>query len=112
MKMRVKHPSFKRPSYGFIKRVKAGWRKPRGVDSKQRMKRIAYGYVPLIGYQGPRATRHVHPCGLRETLVANEKELAKVNAKTHAARIRGTVGEKKRKQIHAKAVQLGIKVLN
>jgi len=110
--MRIAHPSFKRPNYGFKKRVKANWRKPRGIDSKQRMKRIAYGHVPLIGYKGPRATRHVHPCGLREALVANEKELMQINPKTHAARIRGTVGKKKREQLRAKAVLLGIKVLN
>ncbi|HII39139.1 TPA: 50S ribosomal protein L32e [Candidatus Micrarchaeota archaeon] len=109
---RVKHPSFKRLNYGFIKRVKRGWRKPRGIDSKQRMKQVAYGAIPNIGYAGPRAGRHAHPCGLKESLVANEKEVARLDSKSRVARIRSTVGEKKRIKIRAKAKELKVKVLN
>lgn len=110
--MATKHPRFKRTNIEKFSRLVDTWRKPRGIDSKQARKKKAFGAVPTIGYAGPKATRHLHPCGLKEKLIANVAELEKLDAKKECARIRRTVGTKKRAAISARAAQLKIKVLN
>ncbi|MGB9577464.1 MAG: 50S ribosomal protein L32e [Candidatus Micrarchaeia archaeon] len=110
--MAAKHPKFQRQNVNMFKRLKRAWRKPRGIDNKMARKIKAYGAHPDVGYRQPAKARHVHPCGLREVLVANAEELAKVNPKTQCARIRATVGARKREQITKKARELGVKVLN
>ena len=110
--MASNHPKFQRQNINTFKRLKHSWRKPRGIDNKMSRKMKAYGAQPDVGYRQPKEARHIHPCGLREALVANVEELSKVNPKTHCARVRSTVGAKKREQIVKKAAELRIKVLN
>ena len=106
-----KHPKFVRSNYKSKVRVGLPWRKPHGIDSKQRVKLNAAGAIPQIGYQGKKSERHKHPRGAFETLVFNEKELRKV-PKGMLVRLGGTVGEKKRKVLRKIAGELKLHVLN
>ena len=110
--VRKKHPKFQRQNVGLKPRVRhTGWRKPRGIDNKQRIYKWGFGASPSIGYRSARSIRGLHPCGLREVRVFNERDLDKIDSTEEAARIAAGVGAKKRAAIRAKAVQLDIKVL-
>ena len=88
------------------------WRKPRGQHNKQREQKKAKGALPKPGYGSPIAVRGMHPSGFFEMLVTSEKDLEGLNPKTHAVRIGGTVGTRKRVVLQDKAVAAGLKVLN
>ena len=111
-KLKKKHPKFFRSNYKRRerKRVKEGWRKPRGIDNKKKEKEKTYGAEPNIGYGNRRDLRHLHPSGMEEILVKNPMMLEGV--KNKAVRIAGAVGERKREVIRTKAKEMGLRVLN
>lgn len=110
--VKKKHPKFQRQNVGLKPRVtRRGWRKPRGIDNKQRIYKWGFGASPSIGYRNARAVRGVHPCGLREVRVFNERDLEKLDSDEFAGRIAAGVGKRKRDAIRARAAELGIKVL-
>ncbi|MCD6522855.1 MAG: 50S ribosomal protein L32e [Candidatus Diapherotrites archaeon] len=111
--MEKKKPSFKRQYSSYKKRgkVQTSWRKPRGIDSKQRKHKKAKGAHPRVGYGSPRVTRGMHPKGKHEVLVRNMKDVESLN-KDVLVRISATVGEKKRKEIIAICEKKGIEVIN
>jgi large subunit ribosomal protein L32e len=110
--VKKKHPKFQRQNVRLKKRVtRTGWRKPRGIDNKQRIYKWGFGASPNIGYRNARCVRGLHPCGLREVLVHNESELEKIDSVNCAARIAAGVGARKRAAIKAKAAELDVKVL-
>ncbi len=88
------------------------WRRPRGLQSKQRRH---YGYRPRvvrIGYRSPAAVRGLTPSGFRPVLVRTSKDLESIDAKTQAALIARTVGTRRRLVLEEAARKLGIHVLN
>lgn len=109
---KFKLPKFKRLNVHTFGRVKNNWRKPRGIDSKQRQKLKAYGAIPDIGYRTPRSERNLHPSGLREALVANERDAAGLDAKKTAVRFSATLGKRKRILLEKKLKEKGFKILN
>jgi len=113
IKVRVaKGASFKRDGYGKKRQLSDSWRKPRGQHNKQREQKKAKGALPKPGYGSPIAVRGMHPSGFFEMLVTSEKDLEGLNPKTHAVRIGGTVGTRKRAVLQEKAVTAGLKILN
>lgn len=110
--MNRRRPDFIRQESWRYVRVKENWRRPRGIDSKMRLKKKGKPPLVSIGYRGPRAVRGLHPTGFKEILVYNVKDLEKIDPKREAARIAGSVGRKKRMEIIEKADELGIVVLN
>jgi large subunit ribosomal protein L32e len=107
-----KHPKFLPPNYGRKKRIKIRWRRPRGIDSKKRVDIAYMGAVPKIGWRSARATRGIHPSGMREIMVHNPSEIEDLKGMDVVVRISGGVGKKKRGQMLAAAKQAGLKVLN
>ncbi|MFA6048952.1 MAG: eL32 family ribosomal protein [Candidatus Micrarchaeia archaeon] len=107
-----KHPKFQRLNYGAKKRVKAAWRMPHGIDSKQRIKLKWAGALPAIGYRGKKANRDLHPCGLHEIIVHNAKEVLALAGKKVCGRIAATVGKKKREELAKIASEKAVKLLN
>jgi len=113
IKVRVeKGATFKRDGFGKKRQLSDSWRKPRGQHNKQREQKKAKGALPKPGYGSPIAVRGMHPSGFFEMLVTSEKDLEGLNPKTHAVRIGGTVGTRKRVVLQDKAVAVGLKVLN
>ncbi|MBN3037477.1 MAG: 50S ribosomal protein L32e [Candidatus Diapherotrites archaeon] len=105
-----KVPTFARQNASEKKRVGSRWRKPRGIDSKQRQQRQEKGAHPRIGYSQPRAIRGMHPTGVREILVNNLAGLEGCAGK--AVRIASAVGKRKREGILKKAEEMKLRVLN
>lgn len=90
-------------------RVKARWRKPKGVDNKKRIRKSSYGAVPRVGYGNPSSLKHLHPRGLPEVLVCSFQDLE--SAKGRLARIASSVGRKKRLLLQQKAKELGVELV-
>lgn len=88
------------------------WRKPRGLQSKQRRH---YGYrstIVSIGFRSPRRIRGVTPTGFRPILVRTTEEINRINPAQEAAVIARTVGTRRRLVLEEAARKRGIHVLN
>ena len=106
-------PSFRRTEWFRYKRLsRSGWRKPHGMDNKQRRNFKYRGSLVRIGHGKVNAASGLHPSGFEEVMVHNTGDLDQIDAETQAARVGATVGGRKRENIHARADELGIRVLN
>ncbi len=88
------------------------WRKPRGLQSKQRRH---YGYrstIVSIGFRSPRHVRGRTPSGFRPILVQTVPQIAAIDPAHEAAVIARTVGTLKRLVLEEAARKRGIHVLN
>jgi len=88
------------------------WRRPRGLQSKQRRH---YGYRPKVvrvGYRSPAKVRGLVPSGFRPILVHTPRDLEQMDAHLEAAIIARTVGTRRRLVLEEAARKLGIRVLN
>ena len=88
------------------------WRRPRGLQSKQRRH---YGYRPQvvrIGYGSPKATRNRTPSGFIPIIVRTDTDLRAIDAAHEAAVIARTVGTRRRLSLEETCRKLGIHVLN
>ena len=113
-KLKKKKPRFLNLArYWKLGAVKS-WRRPRGIDNKQRLKLKSRPKHPVIGYKSPDAIRGIHPSGRRPIIVNNLKELKElVDIKDEViVYISSTVGAKKREAIRGEASKLGIKLAN
>jgi large subunit ribosomal protein L32e len=104
--------TFQRSNYGRTtrKRIKTGWRRPRGTDNKKKLKLKEFGSEPNIGWRNACNVRGMHPLGAYEVIVHNPGQLS--NAKGRLIRIAGGVGAKKRAEIVKKAGEMKLTVLN
>ncbi|MFH1447307.1 MAG: eL32 family ribosomal protein [Candidatus Micrarchaeota archaeon] len=111
-KQKKKKARFTRPNYGTPnrKRVKSGWKRPRGIDNKKKRKVKARGKEPNIGWRNARKIRGIHPSGSYEMLVRNLNDFDDI--KGRLVRIASSVGKKKRALIKRKAEELKLTVLN
>ncbi len=80
IKIKIKkkgHPHFNVPNFGSKSRsrVKARWRKQRGIDNKKREKMNFMGAEPTIGYGNPAEIRGMRVNGKRISIVHNVDEL-------------------------------------
>ena len=107
-----KKPDFKRTESHKYKRLDSNWRRPRGLQGKQRKGIKAKGAVAQVGYGSPAAVKGLHPSGYEDVLVFTVSQLEDVNAAKEAIRISAKVGGRKKAIIEAKAAELSIKVLN
>ena len=98
-------------SWRFV-RIKAHWRKPKGIDNKMRFNLKGWPRSVTVGWRGPAEVRGLHPSGVKEVMVWNTADLENVNPQTQVARIGGTVGGRKKEAIKTKAEELNIRILN
>jgi len=114
IRARTRHnkPAFKRRGLNRKAKLADVWRRPRGLQNKQRRQFSAKGALPRPGYGSPVAIRGMHPSGYEEIRIFTLAELAGVNSEVQAVRIGGSVGNRKRGEIQARALELGLKVLN
>ena len=108
-----KTPSFRRTEWFRYKRLsRSGWRAPHGMDNKQRRNYKYRGSLVRVGHGKVASARDLHPSGFQEVMVHNLNDLESIDPETQAARVGRTVGGRKRENIHARADELGIRVLN
>merc|ERR1712121_268238 len=95
-------------------KVKANWRKPKGIDNRVRRRFKGQYLMPSIGYGSNAKTRHMMPDGFKKFVVHNVKELELLLMLkgTYAAEIAHNVSSRKRKDIVERANQLSVKVTN
>ncbi|MBW6469903.1 MAG: 50S ribosomal protein L32e [Methanosarcinaceae archaeon] len=110
--LKGKKPDFKRTDSHKLKRLDSNWRRPRGLQGKQRKHIKAKGALAQVGYGSPVAVKGLHPSGYADILVRNVGDIDAIDASIEAIRIARTIGAKKKAVIEEKAAQLGIKVLN
>ncbi|ACB40183.1 50S ribosomal protein L32e [Pyrobaculum neutrophilum] len=111
--LKRRKPEFVRIDQWRYKRIEdSGWRNQRTIDNKIRRKWKGWPKPVEVGYRKPAAVRGLHPSGFVEVLVHSPDQLAGLDPKTHAVRIGGTVGLRKRLEIVKKARELGFYVLN
>nr|WCZ58745.1 60S ribosomal protein L32 [Seculamonas ecuadoriensis] len=95
-------------------RLKATWRRPRGIDNA--MRRRFRGTAPMtkISYASNKKTRNLHPDGLLRYRVFNvsDLEVLLMNNRKYAAVIAHNVSAKNRRAIEERANQLNIKIAN
>ena len=105
---------FKRHQSDEYVKVKDSWRRPRGIDSRQRKKAKGLTLLVNIGYGSDKRTRHMLPSGFYKFVVHNVKELEvlMMQNRKYAAEIAHNVSVRKRKEIVERANQLNIKVTN
>ena len=73
---RNRKPIFARQNaHRKVRVASKGWRRPRGIDSKQKRNKRHMGARPNPGFGRKNSERGLHPCGAVEVLVHNVAEL-------------------------------------
>lgn len=71
-----KQPAFRRQEWFRYKRLsKTGWRKPKGMQSSQRVNRKYRSPMARIGYRKIASVRGLHPSGFEEVMVHKPDDL-------------------------------------
>ncbi len=109
---KLKKPKFHRQNSQVKKRQGTRWRKPKGIDSKQREGHKSRGAKPTTGYRQPKKIRGLHPSGYEEILITNLKQIEQINPEKQAIRISSSIGAKKKQEIVKKVQEKKIKILN
>ncbi|MDO8480632.1 MAG: 50S ribosomal protein L32e [Nanoarchaeota archaeon] len=104
-------PEFLQQDFHILKCISRHWRKPRGIDSKMRLHLKGYAKEVSPGYGSPRDVRGMHFSGFWPIQVATVEEIARLDVKTQGA-VLLKVGMKRRKELIAKAKELGVKIIN
>ena len=103
---------FVRRDYYRLSRLSDSWRRPKNRKSRVRRKEKGVVRMPSVGWKSPRKVRGLHPCGKKEAIVHNVKELENYDPKEYVIRIAASVGRRKRIEIVKRAKELGFRVLN
>ncbi len=112
-KLKSKRPEFVRiDQWRYVRIEDSGWRNVRSLDNKIRRKWKGWPKPVEVGYRTPRAVRGLHPSGYLEAIVHNVKQLETLDPATHAVRVGGAVGRRKRMEIVKRAREMGFHVLN
>jgi large subunit ribosomal protein L32e len=109
--MKKKRPSFMRKDIYKKSRLGSSWRKPRGLDNKQRLCKRGPAKKISNGYRAPGEIRGLHNSGLIPIVVSNIFQLNALT-KEHGVIISGKVGDRKRSLIIAETKKKGLEVLN
>ncbi len=107
-----KKPLFLRQDAFKRKRLKKLWRRPRGSDSKTRLRVRGQEARPEVGWGSPRAVKGCDKSGFLPMVVNSVDDLLKIDAKTQGAVIASTVGTKKKIAILEQATSKKIRILN
>ena len=110
-RMKVNKYKFLRLESWRYKRIKTGWRWPRG-KGRMRIRIKGYPMLPSIGFGISKGLRNLHPSGFKEVLIRRPEDLDKVDPEKEAVRIAAGVGEKKRRIVIERATNMNLKILN
>jgi large subunit ribosomal protein L32e len=108
-----KQPKFRRQEwYRYYRLSRTGWRKPKGMQSKQRLNMKYRTPMARVGYRKISAVRGLHSSGFEDVLVNQPSDLDGLDPERQAIRVSASVGNRKRSKIHDRADDLGLRVLN
>ncbi len=104
-------PGFTRQDAHKKAKLAGSWRKPRGLQSKVRLKRRGYVRQISTGYGSAKSTRGTVK-GLVPATISVVADLEGLDAKKHGAIIASGLGSRKRERLITLAKEKGITVLN
>ena len=110
-KMKAKKPRFIRQDAHKKGEISNKWRRPKGIQSKMRLKTRGYRRSPSKGYRSPILVRGLHRTGVVPVRIASKKDLDKIGLDEGAV-INTSVGLKKRLELVKYAKEKGIIILN
>ncbi len=102
--LKAKKPQFRRQNAGLKKKLASSWRRPRGYQSKLRLRKKSRGGYVSPGYKAAKEVRGLSREGLIPVRVSSLNELKELNKK-HIVVLSGTLGLKKRLAI----IEAGLK---
>tara|TARA_Y100000310_G_C20674823_1_gene812395 strand:+ start:2320 stop:2883 length:564 start_codon:yes stop_codon:yes gene_type:complete len=111
-RIKAKKPEFVRQDSHKKPSLKKKWIRPKGLQSKLRLKRRGKARVISSGYRSPRKVRGLHKSGLEEKRITSIKNLEGLNSEKHILVISSLLGKKKKLIILKKVKELGLKVSN
>lgn len=111
-KLKAKKPSYTRQDSHKKSGLAGKWRRPRGIQSKMRLKKKGYKSSPSLGWRSPKDVRGLSKDGLVPINVSTIKEAKTLNAKTSAAIVSGKIGNKKRAEIIELLLKNKIAIIN
>src|SRR4030042_1153023 len=109
--MKKKKPLFIRKDIYKKSKLGKSWRKPRGLDNKQRLCKKGPAKKISNGYRAPREIRGFHKSGLLPVVVSNISQL-KTLTKEQGAIISAKIGDRKRLALINEAKKIGLVLLN
>jgi len=115
LKLKKKKPRFLNVGRYLHGHGLVSWRRPRGIDSKQRIRKKGQPKVPSIGYKNPEKIRGLHPTGLTPKVVYSISDIERIPEETRdkvILYIGRTVGKRKRSLLIEKAREMGFKIIN
>ncbi|MCS7110585.1 MAG: 50S ribosomal protein L32e [Candidatus Caldarchaeum sp.] len=112
LRKRRQTPEFVRQESWRYVRLRTGYRRPRGKDSRMRLQKSGSPPLAKIGYGSPSKYRGLHPSGYRDVLVSSVAELEVLKPEKDAVRISSRLGLKKKLEVYEAARAKGLKVLN
>ncbi len=111
--LKKKKPEFNSQDTHKKPRIKKGWRRPRGIQSKMRLHKKGYNKMVSKGYKSPKLVRGLNREGHEEIMVKNVNDLKNIkDIKTQAVKISGTVGQKKKIDIVKEALKSNMIICN
>ena len=98
----------------FMRIQNSSWRKPKGIDGRVRRRFKGAVPMPSVGYGSNKKTRNVLPNGFLKCIVSNvdELEMLLMHNRKYCAEVAHNVSKQKRREIIARAEQLGVRVSN
>ena len=109
--IKAKKPNFIRQDAHKKDKLKAKWRKPKGLQSKMRLHKKGYSRSPSQGWRSPKTVRGLDASGLEVVHVARLQDLQNVT-KDQGIIIQSTVGAKNKIALLKAAQEKNIRVLN
>ncbi len=104
-------PFFRKKDYYKSKNLAWRWRKPRGVDNKQRLRKRSHASIPETGLKSPKEVRGLHKSGLTPVIVLNFKQLETLT-KEQGLILSSRLGNKKRSMLIEEIKKRGLILLN
>jgi len=111
-KIKKKKPLFIRQDAHKHKRLGRKWRKPKGIQSKMRLRRRGYRKSVSVGYRSPENVRYFDKSEFKKCLISSLKDLKTIDGKKQGIIIASYVGLKKKIDIIKEAQKLSIRILN
>jgi len=110
--IKSKNPNFIRQDAHKMKGLAKKWRKPKGLQSKIRLKLRGRSKYVSIGYRTPKKVRHLHKSGMKCNIVRSMKDFEGLDNGKNCLIISSSLGKRKKILILKQAKDLGFKILN
>lgn len=110
--LKSKKPAFFRQDSKKRKRIGESWRRPKGIQSKMRLKKKGHPKPISSGYRSPKEVRGMHKKGLFPVRVMNPEQVSGIDSKNEGIIIGKGTGLREKIAILEEAAKKGIVVLN